>query len=284
VEERPFKKEIDVLQASFVHQPNLKLLISCKNYSHKAEPADVQEWAAVTTAFNKYGKESQYLGVVICPAGFTSGCEGWATMHNLALIPMVNTAVSFSYGTILRMTHRVVSALDKRLSFPYLSLHRPPRFYEFCYHLLDGFQNREHYIREQFGVRFLNLKWGMPSTFMELVHGLRGLRISDITIEGAVGLLLSENNVLQCKDRTVRWGPQNKGIRGTGVHCKFTRFRSQESCEGKFILGAVARQRIVSLGDWGHTLELGLENHVNLSIRDDEINIDYDPPIMINPL
>lgn len=43
----PPKKEIDVITAAFEKSPELKLLISCKDYTSKAEPADVQEWAAV---------------------------------------------------------------------------------------------------------------------------------------------------------------------------------------------------------------------------------------------
>lgn len=44
----PPKKEIDVIVASFQHDPSLKILTSSKNYGDsKAEPADVQEWAAV---------------------------------------------------------------------------------------------------------------------------------------------------------------------------------------------------------------------------------------------
>lgn len=49
----PPKKEIDVITAGFQQNPHLKILISCKDYgASKAEPADVQEWAAVVRTMN----------------------------------------------------------------------------------------------------------------------------------------------------------------------------------------------------------------------------------------
>lgn len=84
----PPKKEIDVITAGFGQSPDLKVLISCKEYGHsKAEPADVQEWAAVVRTMNRYSGRTKYLGLIISPSGFTSGCEPWATSHNLSVIP-----------------------------------------------------------------------------------------------------------------------------------------------------------------------------------------------------
>ena len=51
----PPKKEIDVITAGFDQNPDVKILISCKEYRQsKAEPADVQEWAAVVRTMNQY--------------------------------------------------------------------------------------------------------------------------------------------------------------------------------------------------------------------------------------
>lgn len=53
----PPKKEIDVITAGFQDRPDLRLLISCKEYENsKAAPADVQEWASVVGTMSKYSK------------------------------------------------------------------------------------------------------------------------------------------------------------------------------------------------------------------------------------
>ena len=84
----PPKKEIDVITASIGENPIISLLISCKDFQGaKAEPAHVQEWIAVVNTMSKYSKSTKYFGLMICPNGFTSGCEPWATSSNLALIP-----------------------------------------------------------------------------------------------------------------------------------------------------------------------------------------------------
>jgi hypothetical protein len=80
----PPKKEVDVVTAGFGHSPDVKVLISCKDYRQsKAEPADVQEWAAVVKTMNQYSAGTKFLGLIISPSGFTSGCEPWATSYNL---------------------------------------------------------------------------------------------------------------------------------------------------------------------------------------------------------
>ena len=60
----PPTKEIDVIVVGLPSQRDIKLLISCKNFSKRAEPAHVQEWAAVVQTMNKYSKGTLYLGVV----------------------------------------------------------------------------------------------------------------------------------------------------------------------------------------------------------------------------
>ena len=59
----PPKKEIDVITAGFDHSPDVKVLISCKAYQQsKAEPADVQEWAAVVRTMNRYATRPNISG------------------------------------------------------------------------------------------------------------------------------------------------------------------------------------------------------------------------------
>jgi hypothetical protein len=77
----PPTKEVDVLVAELPSDPKVILLVSCKELSRRAEPAHVQEWAAVVRTMNNYSKGSLYLGLVVSPTGFSSGCESWATSH-----------------------------------------------------------------------------------------------------------------------------------------------------------------------------------------------------------
>src|ERR1035437_5739467 len=83
----PPSKEVDVLVAQLLERPKIMLLISCKEFSKRAEPAHVQEWAAVVRTLNTYAEGTRYLGLIVSSNGFTSGCEPWATSYNLGIIP-----------------------------------------------------------------------------------------------------------------------------------------------------------------------------------------------------
>src|ERR1035437_5558765 len=116
----PPKKELDVITARLNKKPEITLLISCKQFDgSRAEPAHLQEWAAVVHTMNKYAKETSYLGLVVSRTGFTRGCEAWATSSNIGLIPpLKGTQVAFSPDTVLRMFERAMGALVRRLAFP----------------------------------------------------------------------------------------------------------------------------------------------------------------------
>ena len=65
----PPKREVDVITAGFDHSPDLKVLISCKDYRQsRAEPADVQEWAAVVKMMNEYSAGTSFLVLSFLPA------------------------------------------------------------------------------------------------------------------------------------------------------------------------------------------------------------------------
>ncbi|MFO1085669.1 MAG: hypothetical protein U1E21_13970 [Reyranellaceae bacterium] len=111
----PPAKEIDVLAAELCENPKITLLVSCKEFAKRAEPAHVQEWAAVVRTMNNYSDGTLYLGMVVSSKGFTSGCEAWATSHNLGLIPpLKGRNIVFAPDTVLRMFKRSLIALRKR--------------------------------------------------------------------------------------------------------------------------------------------------------------------------
>jgi hypothetical protein len=151
----PPQKEIDVITAGFDQSPEVKVLISCKEYRQsKAEPADVQEWAAIVRTLNLYSTAIKYLGLIISPSGFTSGCEPWATSYNLGVIPpLKGKRLKFPADTCDQMFERVLTAFRKRLHFPHAALFEAPQFYEFVYHLTEAFEGRDQSVKE-FGERY----------------------------------------------------------------------------------------------------------------------------------
>jgi hypothetical protein len=112
----PPAKEVDVLAAELLGNPRVVLLVSCKLLGRKAEPAHVQEWCAVVNTMNKYSGGTVYFGLVMSPSGFTSGCEAWATSHNVGLVPpLKGRSLAFNEATIFRMFERVLEALKCEL-------------------------------------------------------------------------------------------------------------------------------------------------------------------------
>ena len=78
---------------------------------------------------NKYSAGTNFLGLIISASGFTSGCEGWATSSNLALIPpLKGKQINFEVPTSLQMIRRVLNALTNRLTFPHEELLTYARF------------------------------------------------------------------------------------------------------------------------------------------------------------
>ena len=125
----PPKKEIDVLTSELLDEPKIILLVSCKQLTRKVEPAHIQEWAAVVQTMNKYANGTLYFGLILCPNGFTSGCEPWATSHNLGIIPpLKGRSIEYSQESVRNMFERTLRALKKRVQYPFTDLTKPPGF------------------------------------------------------------------------------------------------------------------------------------------------------------
>ena len=88
---------------------------------------------------NKYSGSTIYFGLVLSPTGFTSGCEAWATSHNVAILPpLKGRKMAYSEDTILRMLERVLVALKARVRLTVDDLRTAPAFFEFVYRLLEA--------------------------------------------------------------------------------------------------------------------------------------------------
>lgn len=187
----PPAKEIDVLAADLRDSPKITLLVSCKELAKRAEPAHVQEWAAVVRTMNKYSDGTLYLGMVVSSKGFTSGCEAWATSHNLALIPpLKGKNIAFSPDTVLRMFQRSLIALHKRVQLRSSDLAEAPAFFDFVYSLITDFEGHDEVAHEGKYYAFPQ-RW--VSSFGEMYSCLAGHQVQDliVTENGATILQLS---------------------------------------------------------------------------------------------
>lgn len=137
------KKEIDVLALNFPN--NIKLLISCKNYSNSAPPSSIQEWGDVIKVLNENSIVSTYFGLVISSNGFTSGCESWAKTDNLGIIPPYRgKKETFSKDTILKMMQRTIHVFLRTIERRgHDSLEENNNFYWMCYKNIADFETNE---------------------------------------------------------------------------------------------------------------------------------------------
>jgi hypothetical protein len=269
----PPRKEIDVITANIA---DVKLLISCKDFGNsKAEPAHVQEWVAVVNTMNRYSAGTRYLGLVISPSGFTSGCEPWASTHNLGLIPpLKGKKLSFSVNTSLQMVERVLRAFSKRLNFPYESLKQPPTFYDFVYKLTEPFEGRDQNAIEN-GDRYKLIETGWISSFGELVRMLQGETLESITAT-ATGIYVGFSNSLafHMLGAQIIFGRTGQALPSDEiVDLSCQKNFSGEQCSMSFLLSMVIGKQVTSAGDWGSRFELGLSEDLMLAIEPNRLQV-----------
>lgn len=271
----PPKKEIDVITAGFNRSPGLKILISSKDYTQKAEPADVQEWGAVIRTMNRYSSGTKYLGLVVCRSGFTAGCEAWAGSENLGLVPpLKGKSLGFSSDTVCQMFNRLMAALGKRLCFPHADLFTPPEFYEFVYRLTEAFEGRDVALKEQ-GTRYQLLGTGWVSSFGEIVRLFHGKALEKVTVTNA-GIFLNFSDGLSFRmlGKQLQFGTDDGHFEGqpASIRCE-KNFLKPESCSFEFLSGLVVGQQMTSAGDWGDRFEFGLTDDLMLAIEPDRLQV-----------
>lgn len=201
----PPAKEVDVLVAQLLDHPKVVLLVSCKRLARRAEPAHVQEWCAVVQAMNRYSDGTVYFGLVVSPTGFTSGCEAWATSHNIGILPpLKGRRLDFAEDTVLRMFERVLVALRARVRLQFANLQTAPAFFDCVYRLVADFEGHEEASRD--GRYFVTpQKWA--SSFGEMYAKVAGLVIDNLLVtENATVLKLAGGLVVEFDGARVEFG------------------------------------------------------------------------------
>lgn len=262
----PPKKEIDVITANLGENPVVSLLISCKDFAGvKAEPAHVQEWVAVLNAMSKYSSSTKYFGLVICPNGFTSGCESWATSSNLALIPpLKGKSLMYSQTSIVNMFQRAISGFKKRLAFPFEELSQPPHFYDFVYSLTSDFESFEETTRES-GSRYFVLPDNWHSSFSELVQKCIGKKIKRIiSSESSIGLQFDDESLFLLEESRILFGKMTSFSIAKTIEPICYKNISRQECDFNFVSQLVINKTISSAGDFGNYFEFGIDSIMNI--------------------
>src|SRR5260370_9645664 len=186
----PPAKEVDLLIADVLHEPRIVLLVSWKLLSRKAEPAHVQEWCAVVRTMNKYSDGTLYLGLVVSATGFTSGCEAWATSHNLGIVPpLKGRRLAFSEDSVFRMFERVLIGVRARVRLEIDDLKTAPAFFELVYRLVQDFEGHQESVSDS---RYFLSPKGWASSFGEMYSAIAGHAVADLfAVKGAMVMRLS---------------------------------------------------------------------------------------------
>jgi Protein of unknown function (DUF2034) len=251
-------------------EPKISLLVSCKYFDEKkAEPAHVQEWASVLHTMSKYSKETIYLGLILCPTGFTSGCESWVTSSNIAVIPPIKgKGINFPTSTSLQMFERTLIALKKRVLLPFEELLKPPEFYDFVYRITADFEGFEETTTSFHGERYFLAESGWRSSFGELVTTLIGREISNILSDSEyTGIKFKDDYVFKYFGERIVFGKEKNIDTEIKINPSCRTFLSGESCSFDEIEAKVKNKRITSAADFGNYFELGIDNYINLGFH-----------------
>lgn len=262
----PPTKEIDVLVAEILDRPKVVLLVSCKLLSRRAEPAHVQEWCAVVQTMNKYSDGTLYLGLVLSPTGFTSGCEAWATSHNVGIVPpLKGRRLAFSEETVLRMFERVLLALRARVQFRVDDLNVAPAFFEFVYRLVADFEGHQEAVSAG---RYFLVPKGWVSSFGEMYSLIAGRMVEDLfAVTDATVMKLSGGTSLRFSGDRVDFGKCPQITQGSPATPQCQKNIGMDPCTLDFIKAIAVGQSITSAGDFGHYVEVGLDQRFNLGLH-----------------
>jgi hypothetical protein len=263
----PPAKEIDVLVAELLESPKITLLVSCKEFVKRAEPAHVQEWAAVVRTMNNYSDGTLYFGMVVSSSGFTSGCEAWATSHNLGLIPpLKGKNLAIAPDTVLRMFERSVIALRKRVRLKSRDLAEAPAFFDFIYSLIADFEGHEEVVQD---CRYYVFPEHWVSSFGEMYSSLAGRRVKDLAVltDGVVILQLSDNVSCRFTGTSVEFGSAIAPGDLPVVAAACSKNIEGDPCTLDFVKGVVRGLPITSAADFGDYLEFGLDQRFSLGMH-----------------
>jgi len=263
----PPAKEVDVLIADLLDKPKVRLLVSCKLLSRPAEPAHVQEWCAVVQTMNRYSDGTIYFGLVLSPTGFTSGCEAWATSHNVAIVPpLKGRRLDFNEDTVLRMFERALIALRARVRLQVDDLRAAPAFFDFVFRLVGDFEGHQDAVTDG---RYLLVPQGWASSFGEMYSAIADRNIENLwAVQGATVIKLSGGITLQVRQSQVQFGHDPGIEQDTRVIPECRKNIEMEPCTLEFVKSIAIGKPITSAGDFGTYLELGLDQSFNLGLHE----------------
>lgn len=268
----PPTKEIDVLIATLHEHPKIVLLVSCKSLSGRAEPAHVQEWAAVIQTMNKYSDGTIYFGLVLSPTGFTSGTEAWATSYNLGLLPpLKGLRLTFNEDTILRMFGRVLKALNARVRLRVDDLMTAPAFSDFVFRLSADYEGHQEATAD---ARYFLVPQNWASSFSEMYAAVAGRIVEDIfAVQGATVMKLSGDMFIRFDGNRVEVGPDPSRGQGAVTTPQCRKNIDREQCTINAIKAIALGKAISSAGDFGTYIEFGLDKRFNLGLHLDGFHL-----------
>jgi hypothetical protein len=263
----PPAKEVDVLIADLLDAPRVRLLVSCKLLSRPAEPAHVQEWCAVVQTMNRYSDGTIYFGLVLSPTGFTSGCEAWATSHNVAIVPpLKGRRLAFNEDTVLRMFERALIALRARVRLQVDDLRAAPAFFDFVFRIVGDFEGHQDAVTDG---RYLLVPQGWASSFGEMYSAIADRKIENLwAVQGSTVIKLSGGITLQVRQSQVQFGHDPQIEQDTPVIPECRKNVEMEPCTLEFVKSIAIGKPITSAGDFGTYLELGLDQSFNLGLHE----------------
>lgn len=262
----PPAKEVDVLVAELIDHPKVVLLVSCKLFSRRAEPAHIQEWCAVVQAMNRYSNGTLFIGLVISPAGFTSGCEAWATSHNIGIVPpLKGRNLKFNLDSVLRMFERVLMALRSRVRLQIDDLRTAPVFFDFVYRLVSDFEGHQEAAVDG---RYFLLPQHWASSFGEMYSAIVGRAVEDIwAVDGMRVMMLSGGVMLLFSEDRVCFGPETEITKEPPKAPECHKNIDMEPCTLEFIKDIAVGKSVTSAGDFGNYIEFGIDQRFNLGLN-----------------
>jgi hypothetical protein len=262
----PPAKEVDVLVAELIDQPKVVLLVSCKLFSRRAEPAHIQEWCAVVQTMNRYSGGTLFLGLVVSAAGFTSGCEAWATSHNIGIVPpLKGRNLSFSEDSVLRMFERVLIAISARVRLQIDDLRTAPAFFDFVYRLVADYEGHQDAAVDG---RYFLLPQRWASSFGEMYSAIASRTVEDIwAVEGATVMTLSGGVVLLFSEVAICFGNDTEIAKKALSTPQCHKNIDAEPCTLEFIKSIVVGKTVTSAGDFGNYIEFGIDQRFNMGLH-----------------
>jgi hypothetical protein len=268
----PPKKEIDVLVAKLRSDPDIVLLVSCKEFEGKAEPAHVQEWVAVVKTMSKYSDKTRYLGLVLSPSGFTSGCEAWASTHNLGLIPPIKgNRMTFPREMALKMYERALWGIAKRVKLAYEDLLQEPAFFDLTFRLVADF---EGHLEAETDSRYRLMPGDWASSFGEMINMVRGRAIVQLCSKDGGPILLLDNEMFVhgAGDR-ISFGKPHPGDLTDGLDLQCFKNFSGQTTDIEALRQHVKGRFVTSAADFRTYLELGVDSKFNLGLHPNGLHI-----------